>query len=224
MIVVLLVAAGIAAALGDLKDTAVILAILVLNGLLGFVQGVSGERAMAALKAMTAPMVDVRRGGGTQDLPMAQLVPGDLVLLGLGDLLADLRLTESWALRVNEAALTGESRPVPKQIEPLPEIDDPLLAERRNMAFRGTAVTGGHGAGVMVAAMATELGRLAELLQAHPAEPTPLQRRPSSLWSSRSGASAGGPKGPAVYSTDGPVHRPRSEQATAGRCACPYRR
>jgi Ca2+-transporting ATPase len=84
---------------------------------------------------------------------------------------------------------------VPKQIEPLPEIDDSLLAERRNMAFRGTAVTGGHGAGVMVATgMATELGRLAELLQRHPAEPTPLQRRPSSLWSSRSGASAGGPK------------------------------
>jgi P-type Ca2+ transporter type 2C len=161
MIMVLLVAAGIAAALGDLKDTAVILAILVLNGLLGFVQEYRAERAMAALKAMTAPVVHVRRGGGTQDLPAAQLVPGDLVLLGPGDLpAADLRLTESWALRVNEAALTGESRPVPKQIEPLPEIDNSLLAERRNMAFRGTAVTGGRGAGVVVATgMATEPGR-----------------------------------------------------------------
>jgi E1-E2 ATPase len=165
---------------------------------------------MAALKAMTAPMVHVRRGGGTQDLPAAQLVPGDLVLLGPGDLLAaDLRLTESWALRVNEAALTGESTPATKQIEPLPEIDDSLLAERRNMAFRGTAATGGHGAGVMVATgMATELGRLAELLQRHPAEPTPLQRRPSSLCSSRSGASAGGPEGPAVYLPDGPAASP----------------
>jgi Ca2+-transporting ATPase len=140
---------------------------------------------MAALKAMTAPMVDVRRGGGTQDLPAAQLVPGDLVLLGPGDLLAaDLRLTESWALRVNEAALTGEPRPVPKQIEPLPEIDDSLLAERRNMAFRGTAVTGGHGAGVMVATgMATELGRLAELLQ-----PIPPSRRRCSGGLRRCGA------------------------------------
>jgi P-type Ca2+ transporter type 2C len=179
VIVVLLVAAGVAAALGDLKDTVVILAILVLNGLLGFVQEYRAERAMAALKAMTAPVVRVRRGGGTQDRPAAELVPGDLVLLGPGDLVAaDLRLTESWALRINEAALTGESTPATKQVEPLPEINDLLPAEQRNMAFRGTAVTGGRGAGVVVATgMATELGRLAELLQRHPAEPTPLQRR-----------------------------------------------
>jgi P-type Ca2+ transporter type 2C len=179
VIVVLLVAAGVAAALGDLKDTVVILAILVLNGLLGFVQEYRAERAMAALKAMTAPVVRVRRGGGTQDRPAAELVPGDLVLLGPGDLVAaDLRLTESWALRINEAALTGESTPATKQVEPLPEINDSLPAERRNMAFRGTAVTGGRGAGVVVATgMATELGRLAELLQRQPAEPTPLQRR-----------------------------------------------
>jgi P-type Ca2+ transporter type 2C len=179
VIVVLLVAAAVAAALGDLKDTVVILAILVLNGLLGFVQEYRAERAMAALKAMTAPVVRVRRDGGTQDVAAAELVPGDLVLLGPGDLLAaDLRLTQSWALRINEAALTGESGPVTKRVEPLPEIDDSLLADRRNMAFRGTAVTGGRGAGVVVATgMATELGRLAELLQRHPAEPTPLQRR-----------------------------------------------
>lgn len=88
------------------------------------------------------------------------MVPGDLVLLGPGDLLAaDLRLTESWALRINEAALTGESGPVTKRVEPLPEIDDSLLADRRKMACRGTAVTGGRGAGVVVATgMATELG------------------------------------------------------------------
>ena len=179
MIVVLLVAAVVAAALGDLKDTVVILAILVLNGLLGFVQEYRAEQAMAALKAMTAPVVRVRRGGRVRELPAAEVVPGDLVLLGPGDLLAvDLRLTESWALRINEAALTGESEPVTKQVEPLPEIDESMLADRRNMAFRGTAVTGGRGAGVVVATgMATELGRLAELLQRHPAEPTPLQRR-----------------------------------------------
>jgi hypothetical protein len=89
-------------------------------------------RAMAALKAMTAPVVRVRPGGGIQELPAAELMPGDLVLLGPGDLVAaDLRLTDSWALRINEAALTGESTPITKQVEPLPEIDDSLLADRR---------------------------------------------------------------------------------------------
>jgi Ca2+-transporting ATPase len=179
MIVVLVVAAAVAAALGDLKDTVVILAIVVLNGLLGFVQEYRAEQAMAALKAMTAPVVRVRRGGQDQERPAAEVVPGDLVLLGPGDLLAaDLRLTESWALRVNEAALTGESRPVTKLVEPVGGIDDSLLAERRNMALRGTAVTGGRGARVVVATgMATELGRLADLLQGQPTGPTPLQRR-----------------------------------------------
>jgi P-type Ca2+ transporter type 2C len=183
VVVVLLVAAVVAAALGDLKDTLVILAILVLNGLLGFVQEYRAEQAMAALKAMTAPVVRVRRGGQVRELPAAEVVPGDLVLLSPGDLLAaDLRLTESWALRVNEAALTGESEPVTKQVEPLPEIDESMLAERRNMAFRGTVVTGGRGAGVVVATgMATELGRLAELLQRQPPGPTPLQRRLAAL-------------------------------------------
>ena len=138
-------------------------------------------------------------------------------MLGPGDLLAaDLRLTESWALRVNEAALTGESRPVPKQIEPLPEIVDSLLAERRNMAFRGTAVTGGRGAGVVVATgMATELGRLAELLQRHPAEPTPLQRRPSSLWSSRTEHPSAVLKVPPSTGRMALVYRPRSGEAAA---------
>ncbi len=179
MIVVLLIAAAITAAVGDLKDTLVILAILVLNGLVGFAQEYRAERAMAALKAMAAPSVRVRRGGQVREVPAAELVPGDVVLLGQGGLVAaDLRLTEVWALRVDEAALTGESEPVGKRTEPLPHVDAALPAERRNMAFRGTAVTGGRGAGVVVATgMATELGRLAELLQAHPASPTPLQRR-----------------------------------------------
>src|SRR6266508_2996647 len=179
MIVVLLIAAAITAAVGDLKDTLVILAILVLNGLVGFAQEYRAARAMAALKAMAAPSVRVRRGGQVREVPAAELVPGDVVLLGQGGLVAaDLRLTEVWALRVDEAALTGESEPVGKRTEPLPHVDAALPAERRNMAFRGTAVTGGRGIGVVVATgMATELGRLAELLQAHPAAPTPLQRR-----------------------------------------------
>jgi P-type Ca2+ transporter type 2C len=106
-----------------------------------------------------------------------------VVLLGQGDVLAaDLRLVEAVALRVNEAALTGESEPASKVTEPLPKVDPSLVAERRNMAFRGTAVTGGRGRGVVVATgMAAELGRVAELLQAEPPGPTPLQRRLSIL-------------------------------------------
>jgi Ca2+-transporting ATPase len=184
VVVVLLVAAVVAAVLGDLKDTVVILAILVLNGVLGFVQEYRAEQAMAALKAMAAPVVRIRRGGRMRELPAAEVVPGDVLLLDPGDLLpADVRLTESWALRVKEAALTGESEPVTKRVEPLSEIDESMLADRRNMAFRGTVVTGGCGAGVVVATgMATELGRLAELLQRHPPGPTPLQRRGWRPW------------------------------------------
>jgi Ca2+-transporting ATPase len=179
MILVLVAAAAITAVIGDLKDTVVILAIVVLNAIVGFVQEYRAEQAMAALKAMAAPNVRVVRGGDGRLVPAVNLVPGDLVVLAQGDILAaDLRLVEAVALRINEAALTGESQPVTKATEPLPQVDPSLVAERRNMAFRGTAVTGGRGRGLVVATgMATELGRLADLLQAQPPGPTPLQRR-----------------------------------------------
>jgi P-type Ca2+ transporter type 2C len=183
MILVLVAAAAVTAVIGDLKDTVVILAIVVLNAIVGFVQEYRAEQAMAALKAMAAPSVRVVRGGDVRLVPAVNLVPGDLVVLAQGDLLAaDLRLVEAVALRINEAALTGESQPVTKATEPLPQVDPSLVAERRNMAFRGTAVTGGRGRGLVVATgMATELGRLADLLQAQPPGPTPLQRRLSTL-------------------------------------------
>jgi P-type Ca2+ transporter type 2C len=183
MILVLIAAAVVTAVIGDLKDTAVILAIVVLNAVVGFAQEYRAEQAMAALKAMAAPSVQVVRDGHLRLVPAAELVPGDVVLLAQGDVLAaDLRLVEAAALRVNEAALTGESQPVTKSTEPLPGIDSAVVAERRNLAFRGTAVTGGRGRGLVVATgMATELGRLAELLQAQPPGPTPLQRRLSTL-------------------------------------------
>jgi Ca2+-transporting ATPase len=183
MILVLVAAGLVTAVIGDLKDTVVILAIVVLNAVVGFVQEYRAEQAMAALKAMAAPSVQVARDGHVRLVPAAGLVPGDVVLLGQGDVLAaDLRLVEAVALRVNEAALTGESEPASKVTEPLPNVDPSLVAERRNMAFRGTAVTGGRGRGVVVATgMATELRRVAELLQAEPPGPTPLQRRLSIL-------------------------------------------
>jgi Ca2+-transporting ATPase len=183
MILVLVAAAAITAVIGDLKDTVVILAIVVLNAIVGFVQEYRAEQAMEALKAMAAPNVRVVRGGDVRLVPAVNLVPGDLVVLAQGDVLAaDLRLVEAVAPRVNEAALTGESQSVTKATGPLPQVDPSLVAERRNMAFRGTAVTGGRGRGLVVATgMATELGRLAELLQAQPPGRTPLQRRLSVL-------------------------------------------
>jgi Ca2+-transporting ATPase len=178
MILVLAVAAAITAVVGDLKDTAVIGAIVVLNGLLGFVQEHRAEEAMAALRRLTAEEAHVFRDGCLRPLPAAELVPGDVVVMSAGDLVpADVRLVEVQGLAVDEAALTGESEPVTKQVEALAGGDVPPLGEQRNMAFKGTAVTRGRGTGIVVATgMATELGRIAALLQA-PSPKTPLQDR-----------------------------------------------
>ena len=190
MIVVLLIAAVVTALIGDLKDTLVILAIVLLNGIMGFVQEYRAEQAMAALKEMTSPTARVVRDGHALVVPAPGLVPGDLVLLEPGDIVAaDLRLLEAAALRINEAALTGESVPAAKVTDPLPAVTDALLADQRNMAFKGTAVTNGRGSGVVVATgMATALGRIADLLQEHAAGPTPLQRRLASLGKGLAGA------------------------------------
>jgi Ca2+-transporting ATPase len=183
MIVVLLVAAGVTAALGDVQDTVAILAVVLLNGIVGFVQEYRAEGAMAALQRMTSPHAQVLRDGDPREIPAIELVPGDVVLLSAGDVVgADLRLFDVAALRINEAPLTGESEPVAKSADPLPDLDDSLVADRRGMAFSGTPVTYGRGRGVVVATgMATELGRIASLLQKHGAGRTPLQRRLASL-------------------------------------------
>ncbi len=183
MIVVLVIAAAVTAVIGDLKDTAVILAIVVLNGVIGFVQEYRADRAMTALKQMTSPTARVVRDGAVAVRPASEVVPGDLLVLEAGDVVAaDVRLLESVALRINEAALTGESEPASKTVDPLPDVSDALLADRRNMAFKGTAVTYGRGTGVVAATgMATALGRIADLMQEHAAGLTPLQRRLSTL-------------------------------------------
>jgi len=183
MIVVLMVAAVITALLGDLKDTVIILAIVILNGIVGFVQEYRAEQALDALKRMASPTARVVRDGETLLVPAPELVPGDLVRLDAGDIVtADLRLLEARALRINEAALTGESEPAEKSTDPLPDVPDGVLADQRNVAFNGTAVTYGRGLGIVVTTgMSTALGRVAELLQEHAAGQTPLQRRLSSL-------------------------------------------
>jgi Ca2+-transporting ATPase len=183
MIVVLVIAAIVTAVIGDLKDTIVILAIVALNGVIGFVQEYRAEQAMAALKRMTSPSARIVRDGVVGVVSAAEIVPGDLVRLEAGDVVAaDLRLLESASLRINEAALTGESEPASKTVDALPAVSDALLADQRNMAFKGTAVTYGRGSGVVVATgMATALGRIADLLQEHASGQTPLQRRLSYL-------------------------------------------
>ena len=179
MIIVLLVAAGITAVIGDTKDTLIILAIVVFNGVLGFVQEYRAEQAMDALKRMSSPEARVVRDGEAELVPARDLVPGDIVLIEQGDIVtADLRLVEAPALRIDEAPLTGESEPVSKFTSALPGVDAGSPADMLNMVFSGTAVTAGRGRGIVVATgMGTAIGRIAELLQQGPDEDTPLQRR-----------------------------------------------
>ncbi len=183
MILVLLGAAAITAAIGDLKDTAIILVIVALNGIIGFVQEYRAEQAMDALKHMTSPSARVVRAGDTIVVAAADLVPGDLVRLDVGDVVtADMRLIEARSLRINEAALTGESEPASKSTARISDVTTVVLADQRNMAFSGTAVTYGRGLGLVVATgMETALGRVAELLEEHGSGQTPLQRRLSTL-------------------------------------------
>ncbi|MDH3499316.1 MAG: cation-translocating P-type ATPase [Acidimicrobiia bacterium] len=183
MIVVLLIAAAVTVVIGDLKDAIVITAIVVLNAAIGFVQESRAEQAMAALRSMAAPSARVVRDGVERTIPSEELVPGDVVMLEAGDVLpADARLIESPNLRVNEAALTGESVPVDKSPERLAEGDGELVAERINMVFKGTSVVYGRARAVVVATgMQTALGQIAALLKAHKAPQTPLQRRLSTL-------------------------------------------
>jgi Ca2+-transporting ATPase len=178
MMLVLVAAAGIKLFLGEYVDAVAILAIVVLNAVLGLIQEYRAERAMAALKRMAAPMVRVRRDGRVRDIPARTLVPGDVILLEAGSIVpADARLVESANLRVQEASLTGESLPVDKTPGVLSTVDAPL-GDRHNMLYFGTSVTYGRGAAVVVGTgMQTELGRIASLLQEISSEMTPLQRR-----------------------------------------------
>ena len=178
MILVLLAAAVVSGLIGEAKDTIAIMAIVVLNAVIGFVQEYRAERALEALKAMAAPTATVFRDGASVLIPAAEVVPGDIALLEAGAMVpADLRLLEAVQLRADEAALTGESAPVEKVTGPLREEVLPI-GDRKNMAYRGTIVTYGRGSGVVVATgMKTEFGKIATLLQETGEVRTPLQRR-----------------------------------------------
>jgi Ca2+-transporting ATPase len=182
LVIILIVAAVVSFIVGDLKDAGAVLAIVVLNAILGFVQEYRAERAMAALKKLVVPTVRVRREGESAEIPATQLVPGDIVFLEAGNLVpADGRLLEVASLRMQEAILTGESEPIEKTVKALEDADLPL-GDQRNMAFMGTVVT--HGRGQLVVTetgMATQLGRVAGMIQDVEVTATPLQRRLNQL-------------------------------------------
>jgi len=183
LVILLVVAAFVSGVvLGEWVDGSVILVVVILNAALGFSQEFRAEKAMAALKKLTRNTVRVRRGGATREVKSDQLVPGDVVFLESGNLIAaDCRLLEAADLRVEEAPLTGESLPVTKQCEPLGDENTPV-GDRVNMGHMGTVVTYGRGVGLVVATgMDTELGKIAGSLQAVEKDPTPLQKHLSRL-------------------------------------------
>jgi Ca2+-transporting ATPase len=178
MILLLVAAAIVSGFIGEVEDTIVILGIMVLNAVVGFVQEYRADHAIAALKRLASPSAMVVRAGRRLSVSAEGLVPGDVVILQAGNAVpADLRLFDAVDLRLGEAALTGESLPVEKNTDPVSDPDLPL-ADRHNMAFKGTSVLYGRGLGVVVeTGMATELGRIAGMLEGRREARTPLQHR-----------------------------------------------
>ncbi len=177
LIYVLLAAAALAAAIGNLVDAAVIVAVVVLNAIVGFIQEGRAERALEAIRGMIDPHAAVIRDGHRLNLPAEDIVPGDLVLLEPGTRVpADLRLARARNLRIDEAALTGESLPVDKNTYPVPP--EAALADRTSMAFTGTFVANGTATGVAVATgPESELGRISALVGTVQRLTTPLIRQ-----------------------------------------------
>ncbi len=178
LVIILIVAAVISLFLEEYIDASAIMAIVILNAVLGVVQESKAEQALAALKKMAAPNAAVIRNGHQVTIPSRELVPGDLVLLDVGNYVpADIRLVESINLKVEEAALTGESVPVNKEAQAILDKDIPI-GDWRNSAFMGTVITYGRGKGLVTATgMQTQIGLIAEMLQSYEEEATPLQRK-----------------------------------------------
>ena len=178
-VLVLLLAAAMmaAAAFGDWVEAGAILAVLLINALLGFVTELKAARSVEALRKMGATSALVRRDGDSRVVPAADLVPGDVVLLEGGDVVtADLRLLEASKLQLDESTLTGESIPTGKSVEPVAE--EAPIGDRRSVLFKGTIVTRGSAEAVVVATgMASELGRISRLVEEAQDETTPLEQR-----------------------------------------------
>lgn len=177
MILILAAAALISGIVGDLTDSIIILVILVLNAILGFVQEYRAEKAMESLKKMTETQSKAKRDGQLRSLLSYELVPGDIIAVEAGNMVpADLRLIETFSLKIDESSLTGESVPIDKQTK-IPEGEKLNPGDQLNMAFKGTLITNGRALGLVVATgMTTEIGKIASLLQENTPQ-TPLQQR-----------------------------------------------
>jgi Ca2+-transporting ATPase len=178
MVLVLLVATLISGLLGEYTDAITIVAIVILNAILGFIQEFRAERSLSALKQLSAPNAQVLRDGEINSIPASEVVQGDIVFIESGDRVpADVRLFQVRGLYVEESALTGESLPVSKREDHLKQMDV-SLGDRRNMAYMGTLVTRGSSYGIVVGTgMETEMGKIADLLDNTVSAETPLQRR-----------------------------------------------
>lgn len=178
MVIILIIAAIISALLGEFKDAVIIMMIVLLNGLLGAIQENKAEESLAALKKMAVPQAKVLREGRIDVVPAARLVPGDIVVLETGDFVpADIRFSEVTNLKIEEAALTGESVPVEKNSQTLDNTEIPL-GDRLNIAHTSSLVTYGRGRGIVVeTGMATQIGKIAAMIQSEEGTKTPLQKR-----------------------------------------------
>ncbi len=178
LIFVLFMAAAISMLLQEFSDTVIIVAVILLNSVVGVIQEGRAQKALDALKKLTSPIAVVRRNGRQEEIPAADLVPGDIVLLEAGrQVPADLRLIQSSSLKIEEASLSGESNPVDKNEKFVAKADTPL-GDRINMAFMSTNVVYGRGEGIVTATgMDTEIGKIAGLINEVKGEATPLQKR-----------------------------------------------
>jgi len=181
LIIILLIATGLSLALGEVYNAIVIISIVIVSATLGFAQEHRAEKALEALKKMTAPTALVLRDGKEIQIQARDIVPGDILLFSTGDkVAADARIIEAINLKVDEAPLTGESYSVDKDSKPVE--DETPVSDRRNMVFTGTAIVHGRGRGVVTATgMNTEFGKIAEMVQVTEAEETPLEKRMSHI-------------------------------------------
>lgn len=182
LVIILLLAAGVSAILGKIPEFIAILAIVVLNAILGIFQEHRAEQAIAALKKMSQPRVRVRRNGQIVDIDASEIAVGDIILLEAGNVVpADARVLEAYNLRVQEASLTGESYPIDKVSTALLD-DDLQLGDRKNMLYMGTNVAYGRGSAIVTGTgMNTELGKIATMLQSVENDKSPLQKRMTEL-------------------------------------------